>query len=176
MQPFHVWHKNVISTSLKNNSKTIIFIGSTNVSWLQNPLWFKERKDILYLLYEKELQEGSILILPLDDNSNEYLWIVSIIDQLKKILSNTNITITFYCGDLKKDYAIKIITKFKNLFLEHWKTNFYEVWRQNSLILVRWVLHKISGTLIRDLLKRKDYKNIQRIVPEEIIETLKEIW
>jgi bifunctional NMN adenylyltransferase/nudix hydrolase len=67
-QPFHKGHAKVVNVALENVNKLIILIGSANnPRTIRNPFTFDERKEFITSLYQKEINEGRIILKPLND-------------------------------------------------------------------------------------------------------------
>lgn len=132
-QPLHTWHLLLIEKSLKENHKTIIFIGSVNKSDEKNPFSFDLRKECI----EWEFGGENIDIFKLPDFPSDEEWIQHVLLPIPKNIKLCNI----YCGDKEKDSAIISILKHSNLF--PFKIQVTEIPR--SII-------NISATEIRDFL------------------------
>lgn len=67
-QPFHNGHKHMIDKALEQCKLLTVFIGSAQESRTErNPLTFLERYWVISEVYEKEIKNGRLVILPLID-------------------------------------------------------------------------------------------------------------
>lgn len=102
MQPLHNSHVFLIRQSLKENDKTFIFIGSANKSReSRNPFTIDERMDLLKKVFSKELMEGNLFLIPLDDLTNENdkendkLWGKYLYNKITNTIGENNFSIYY---------------------------------------------------------------------------------
>ncbi len=71
-QPLHKSHEFLIRKSLEENEKTYVFIGSADKARTKrNPLTIDERLGIFRKVFRKELMDGSLFVIPLNDRTDE---------------------------------------------------------------------------------------------------------
>jgi len=156
--PIHIWHEALINESLSNNDKTIIVLWSTNKIDKNNPLNFEQRKNLITLIYEQQIDKWIIEIKSIADYETDFEWFL----EIKKLLNPyLNDKLTFYWWDVKNDYAINVIKEFENNFNQ--KVYFIE--KPRSKI-------KISATQIREMISKQDYKNLKYFVNEKAFDFL----
>lgn len=72
MQPLHKSHEFLIEQSMRENEKTYVFMGSADKSRTErNPFTIEERMGIFRKVFAEELTTGKIILVPLDDMSDE---------------------------------------------------------------------------------------------------------
>lgn len=106
-QPLHNGHNLLIEAALKENISTTIFIGSANITNIQNPYSFELRKEIISRNFTNE----PLYIESLPDFETDEPWIQHILSHLPKNLQR----VILYCGDKQADSAIKSITKLQDI-------------------------------------------------------------
>ena len=71
-QPLHKSHEYIIRKVMKENDKAYVFIGSAQKSrQKRNPFNLEERLSMFAKEFEKEIKNGELIIVPLDDYSSE---------------------------------------------------------------------------------------------------------
>lgn len=82
-QPLHKGHEKSIKKALKQYEKLIIAIGSANKSRTEsNPFTAEERKLMLESVFSKEINDGKIEIIAVDDKSNDEDWANDLISKI----------------------------------------------------------------------------------------------
>jgi len=82
-QPLHKGHERAIKKALKMYEKVIVVIGSADKSRTENnPFTAEERKLMLEAVFSKEINEGKIEILAIEDKANDEEWANSIIQKV----------------------------------------------------------------------------------------------
>jgi cytidyltransferase-like protein len=72
MQPLHKSHEYLIRESLKDNDKTYVFVGSADKARnKRNPFTIEERMDLIGKVFAKEIGDGKLFLISLNDLSNE---------------------------------------------------------------------------------------------------------
>ena len=67
-QHIHVGHQKLIEIGLRTCDKLLIFIGSANQkASSRNPYSYEYRKSLFEMIYKNEIEEGKIIIAPLND-------------------------------------------------------------------------------------------------------------
>lgn len=185
LNPPHFWHLNIIETMLKENSKTLVFLGSSNILDEKNPFSFEERKDFLLEIFEKE---ENLFIDFLEDFEHDEEWILSLKNKISSIIlknsyplptkigdysSNVsdNFEIIFYGWDLKNDYAIQIIKDFEKL-LDFPQIFYKEISRKESFLLINWEKVDISSTNLRIFLKTENKNILEKFTDEKILKKI----
>ncbi len=165
LNPPHIWHMRVLNYSLRNDNKILLFLGSSNIKDNKNPYSFKRRKEFINILYKNNKK---LIIEKLDDFEDDNIWVEKIKDKLSKYI-NFNKEIIFYWWDFKNDYAIKVIKRYKYLL---WFKNisFKEINRKDKIIEYNNKIIEISSTNLREAIKKKDKKLIEKLVSKQIID------
>ena len=152
-QPFHNGHESVVEKMLQENTNNIIILGTLDTDNERNiypPTWRQEAIQDVF---------PTLDIICLADNPDDSLWIT----HLKKILEKYEAhRYIFYCGDEKNDYAIQIIEKYKDI-LE---------WKDIKIQEVSRSTINVSGTQIRNMMKKSDKENIKKLVPKAVYSRL----
>ncbi|MDD3303261.1 MAG: adenylyltransferase/cytidyltransferase family protein [Candidatus Gracilibacteria bacterium] len=150
--PLHIGHISLINKSIESKNKTLVIIGSANKIDEKNPYTIKERLDIL----KKEFGD-KILLRYINDYEEDKNWIT----YLNNIILSENISkedfLYFLGGDLKNDYAIKIIKQYQENF--KYRNIFFDEKPRNEI--------PISATEIRQLLKENNEKEIKKWLSEK---------
>ena len=149
-QPLHKGHQLIIDKSLKECSKVVILISSSQESrTYKNPLTFLERKKLIELVYP------NITILPLKDLGvgNNCLWGDYIVNFLKE--HNVDMD-AFYTGEEERRL---------NWFDNYNKPNFKIVSLSKKEV-------NISASLIRDMIISSNYDELSKYVDSRIISDL----
>lgn len=162
-QPFHKGHLSIIQKALNNPKcdKLIILIGSTNIARdIRNPFTFDERKELISLAIDKDLQsirstgkDINVYINPIEDSIyNNSKWL-SAVQQSVKSVSNKNDTFTL-TGFLKDDTQyLKYFPQYNNDLLS---SNDFD----------------ITSTEIRQKYFKGEELNITNQLPNETLEFL----
>ncbi len=154
-QHIHIGHEKIINIGLSLCDKLLIFIGSAQEEGtLRNPFSYEYRENIIKKIYSKEIEEGKIIIKPLDDFKNqtelsprwgEYVFkeASKYLDELPQCIIYGKDKDIFKCFDKE---AVKNITE----------------------ILVDRNLLNISATKIREYIVENDRKNWEKYVDPKI--------
>ncbi len=105
-QPLHNGHKLLIETSLKENTTTLVLVGSINKSGNENPYNYELRESII----KDEFPDESLTIWPLPDLPSDTEWLAWIMKYIPKDSSK----VVLYCGDIKNDSAAISLEKLKD--------------------------------------------------------------
>ena len=82
-QPLHKGHIKVIEDALKKYEKVLIGIGSSKKSREErNPFSYEERKNMLELVFSKEIKENKIEIFGIEDRESDEEWTNEIINKI----------------------------------------------------------------------------------------------
>ncbi|MBU5682554.1 MAG: adenylyltransferase/cytidyltransferase family protein [Candidatus Aenigmatarchaeota archaeon] len=82
-QPLHKGHERAIKKALKLYEKVIVVIGSANKSREEkNPFTAEERKLMLEAVFSKEINEGKIEVLVIEDKDSDEEWANEIINRV----------------------------------------------------------------------------------------------
>lgn len=138
--PLHIWHISLINASLSKSDKTIIILWSANIINENNPFTKEERAEILRKEFLNEIE-----IDFLDDFDSNEDWINNLLKIINKYTNNSD-KLSFFWGDLKNDFAIKVITKYLDVF-NYSEINFFEKDRLEI---------PISATQVRKMLKNNE--------------------
>ena len=93
-QHIHTGHQKIITIGKELCDKLLIFIGSYGAEVSsRNPYDYEYRKKLIYKIYKKEIDEGSIIIRPLKDLSNpgelSPVWGKYVMENATKVLGKT---------------------------------------------------------------------------------------
>lgn len=169
MNPLHIWHQELISMSLKNEDKTLIFLWSSKYRKNKNPFSYEERKNFIEMVFPKQIYKNQLIILEIHDQESDLCWIKSLIYQIGNIYTGEHIT--FYWWDLKNDYAISCIRMYKKYF-QWYIIWFHQVDRYIKTIYVCGQKLDISGTAIRKALKEWNRQIVDKMVDKKIVHLL----
>ena len=82
-QPLHKGHERAIKKALKLYEKVIVVIGSADKARTENnPFTAEERKLMLEAVFSKEINEGKIEILTVEDKASDEEWANEIIQKV----------------------------------------------------------------------------------------------
>jgi len=165
LNPPHLWHINVIEKALQENDHTMLFLWSINVYNKENPFSFEQRKEMLKLYFDNK-----IIIEGLEDFKSDLIWINNLKNKISKYFDLKNVSLNIYWGELEKDYAIRVIKEFKNIFYGNLK--FIEVWRKNLSINYKGDKYLISSTKIREALSYNKYGIVKEMMNRKIFNFL----
>lgn len=170
LNPPHNWHIKIIEKSLKEDEKTLVLLWSPLKKDENNPLDFKERRDLL-LKYFKNNE--NLKILEIEDSSSDLIWSLHV---YKRIWDNfyNFLELNFYAWDFWNDSAYKVIKKYKWYFFRI-KINFIEISRKNSFINHNSQEIKLSSTNFRKALKDKNYSLAEKFTDKKIFEEIKKL-
>lgn len=147
-QHIHTGHEKIISIGQSLCDKLLIFIGSYGAEVSKrNPFSYEYRKELIYKIYKKEVDEGSIIIKPLKDLENP--------DELSPVWGNYVIDSATKVFDEKTECII--YGKDKDIF----KCFPKETVKNITEVLVDRKLFNISATKMREYLKnnkKEDWK------------------
>lgn len=90
-QHIHTGHEKIITIGQNLCDKLLVFIGSYGADISKrNPFSYEYRKELIYKIYKKEVDEGSIIIRPLKDLEDPSelspVWGNYVIDSATKVL------------------------------------------------------------------------------------------
>ncbi|MBS7701468.1 bifunctional nicotinamide-nucleotide adenylyltransferase/Nudix hydroxylase [Chelatococcus sp. YT9] len=79
-QPFHIGHQHILDSALTLSERVIVVIGSAdNARSPRNPFTFEERRGMIAHIYQREVSEKRLIILPVTDNQyNDDAWIAEV--------------------------------------------------------------------------------------------------
>ena len=81
-QPLHKGHEEVIRKLLEEYEKIIVLIGSKEKGRTQsNPFSYEERKEMLEIVFSKEINDGKIVIDGIEDMDSDEDWTNAIIEK-----------------------------------------------------------------------------------------------
>jgi len=82
-QPLHKGHERAIKKALKLYERVIVVIGSADKSRTEsNPFTAEERKSMLETVFSKEINEGKIEIIAIEDKASDEEWANEIIQKV----------------------------------------------------------------------------------------------
>ena len=200
MQPIHLWHQKTIETSIKENDLTFIILWS---SWLtdENNIFTDEQRQKIVKTSLKKLNKKKIITLC--DNNSDELWVKNLntlihitwqkyleatlsrllwwkkintedIEVWKQDFSNQLKTITFYCWDLRNDYAIKTIKEFEKI-IDCSNIKYKEIHREELVINHMWEELYISSTRVRKELGNQNYELLEKMLDRKVLAKIKKI-
>jgi len=73
-QPLHKGHVKVLKNLLKKYDKDIVAIGSIGERSKENPFTFQQRKQMIKLVFPKEVKKGKIVIIGIKDYFDDEKW------------------------------------------------------------------------------------------------------
>lgn len=140
MQPVHLWHIKIIETLLYENDISIVFLWSINIIDCKNPYTYKNREKMIQSLF----LDKNLIIDWIEDVDDDKLWVNILFEKIYKITNSKQIQLTFYCWDIKNDFAIKVIKEYSIN-----KIKIIEISRKNSCINYNWKKILLSSTNLR---------------------------
>lgn len=150
--PLHIWHISLINKSIITQEKTIIIIWSANKNDEKNPYSKEQRTQMM-----KNEFWNKIILDYLNDFKQDKDWIFN----LNNLILSKNIqkedNLFFFWWDLKNDYAIQVINRFKN-FLS-FKNIFFDEKPRNEI--------PISATIVRKLIKENNLEETKKWLSEK---------
>lgn len=152
-QHIHIGHEKLIKIGLSLCDKLLVFVGSADkVGTFRNPYEVRYRIDLISRIYKKEIEEGRIIIKPINDLTNEKdltpSWGKYVINEAKK--------------ELGQEVNCIIYGKDKNIFKCFPKSivkNLTEIYVDRNTL-------NISATKIREYLINDDKENWKKYVNE----------
>ena len=84
-QTFHNGHREMVRTALHTCDKVLLFIGSSQESRTEkNPFTYEERREFITSVFKKEINAGTLIILPLEDRGlgNNSSWGQYVLDSI----------------------------------------------------------------------------------------------
>lgn len=174
MQPIHIWHQKIIEKSMIENDFTFIILGSSELVDANNPFTNKERVSFIKSIF---IEKWSYMTLLLRDNKSDKKWIMDldsiIYNSLKKIIKNWEIKkLTFYWGDLKNDYAIRVVKDYEKL-LRVKNIIYKEIDRKEFKFSHNWTEFYISSTKVREELKKSNFVILKKMLTKSVIDYLR---
>ena len=153
-QHIHIGHEKLINIGLSTCKRMLIFIDGVNKTGVRNPFSYEVRKELIASIYKSEIEEGRVIIAPLENLDNISLpdprWGKYVIDSSKKILGVTPDLIVY--------------GKDKNIF----KCFPKDIVRNISEIMVDRKQIEISATKVREYLKNDDFENWKKYTNKKI--------
>ena len=71
-QHIHIGHEKLINIGLSLCDKLLVFVGSADkIGTIRNPYEVEYRIELISRLYKKEIDEGRLIIKPINDLTNE---------------------------------------------------------------------------------------------------------
>jgi nicotinamide-nucleotide adenylyltransferase len=81
-QPMHKGHERAIKNLLKKYEKVILVIAAADKSRTEkNPFTVEERKAMIEMVFSKEIEQGKIQIVPIEDKASDEEWANEIISK-----------------------------------------------------------------------------------------------
>lgn len=169
MQPIHKTHEFLIRSSIKDNEKTFVFIGSADKSRTKrNPFTFEERKLLIEKVFEKEIKSEKVELVKLDDLTDEddedvKSWGNYLYDSITNAISQKEFSI-YYC-----DEPDIMLSWFTDDLKEKIDFHFFD---RNDLF------SNLSATRIREALLNDDLDYLRENLPSVVYderENLKKI-
>ena len=167
MNPPHIWHWELIRKSLKENSITLVCIGTKGVRDEKNPFSLDQIKKWISSIFLNESKKISIVELP--DNPSDFQWTINFQKQLEDMKIGKDIV--FYWWDLKNDYAITCIHEYMKEW-EKYNISFKERDRKKTKVHINGHDIDISATNVRLALKEKNNDIVDKMVDKKITQDL----
>ncbi len=149
-------HQRLIDYALDNVDELLILVGSADKkNTYRNPYCVETRIKLLEKVYKKEIEEGRIILKPLNDLTNELdveggKWGRYLLDNVRKYIDN------------KKLYSIYGSEEKRKMWY-----NKEDLENVTELILDR-TDEDISATKVRKLIATGDYNTFKKMVSEKI--------
>ena len=191
MNPPHVGHVSLIKKSLDENPHTLLFIAIKKERDEDNPFSTSKIKELLGLIFGKEMKEKTLIIDEIDDVPSDKIWVKNISEKIECIL-NKNLyilsscstpspkgrglgwglsEITFYWWDLSQDTAIICVKKYTHFF-QKYKVSFEESGRYEKTIRVDGEEIEISWTNLRQALREWKKEIVEKMLDERIYDRI----
>lgn len=155
-QPLHKGHLLLINTSLRQQEKTLIFIGSSNKSNAENPYSYNTRKEII----KEEIQWNWFKIEELPDFPSDLEWKNKILEYIPKQITK----IVLYCWDQINDSAVKSLKKLEDIL--PFELDIIEIPR--SII-------PVSATQVREWIKKNNIQEVKKYLWEKTLDKIQEV-
>ena len=152
-QHIHIGHEKLINIGLSLCDKLLVFVGSADkIGTIRNPYEVEYRIELISRLYKKEIDEGRLIIKPINDLTNENdltpCWGKYVIEEAKKELGqNVNCIIYGKDKNIFKCFPKDIVEDLTEIYVD-----------RNTL--------NISATKIREFLINDDKENWKKYVNE----------
>jgi nicotinamide-nucleotide adenylyltransferase len=83
-QPMHKGHERAIKNLLKKYEKVVIVIAAADKSRSErNPFTVEERKAMIEMVFSKEIEQGKIQVIPIEDKASDEEWANEIISKVQ---------------------------------------------------------------------------------------------
>ncbi|MDP2090624.1 MAG: adenylyltransferase/cytidyltransferase family protein [Candidatus Gracilibacteria bacterium] len=169
MQPLHLGHQKIITESISNNDFTFIMLGSSGIINEYNPFSDLERKNFIENIFKE--YRNKYKIINLQDSDSDEKWVKNIENIIKNNIENEIKNLTFYGGDFKNDYAIKVLKEYEDI-LNFDDINFREISRNSIFTIHKGEKVYISSTLVRQSLLNKDLDLLEKLLDVRVFELL----
>ena len=176
LQPMHLWHQRLIDNALKDNNKIIIFLWSDSIIDPKNIYSTETRKYIISTVYHEYIVSWKIILIWLVDNPSDKIWLENIEKFIWKYCTISHSEINIYCGDLKDDYAIRVINENRKAFLIGAQVTIIELARTKKYSLSNKSEMLISSTRVRKSLAEWDDITLVSLLSHEVYQFIKQIW
>lgn len=168
LNPAHFWHLEIIKKALSENEKTLLLLWTPlEKEPEKNPLDFKQRKEILDVLFWKN---ENIKILELLDDKSDFVWTIHIYKRICDNFYNFK-EINFYYWS-EDDSAYKCVKQFEEYFFRV-KINFIKLDRKETFVEVNWQKLELSATNFRKYLREGNFEIAKKFTDERIFEKIK---
>jgi len=119
-QPLHFGHMRVIDIALQLSTKLILLVGSSNVGrTLRNPFSFQERYAMIATQYQSVIDEGRLIIEPIDDMMYEDdRWVEQIQSKVFNITKDKGNTGLIGCEKDHTSYYLGLFPNWHNVGVE----------------------------------------------------------
>lgn len=153
--PFHLGHKMVVDTMVKDNEYCLILVGSANVCLTEkNPLTYIERASIIQSLYP------NALVLPINDIGDDDVWIQSVKEKVNEALSifqlEHNHPVNIYCGGISRPEDLEL------------RRQWFEKPLGHKVVSAHCdTVHHLSATLVRKHWFQNDLETVKQLTAKQ---------
>ena len=165
LNPPHIWHMRILDESLKDNSKTLLFLWSSNIDDDNNPYSYVKRKEFINILY---WDNKDLVIDNIDDFPSDKDWVLNLKLKINKYLLDKNTKIIIYGWDFQNDYALIILKKYID-FIWFKNISFKEISRKEITIIHDNKEIEISSTKVRETIKNKNIPLLEKLIDKKLI-------
>lgn len=123
-QPLHIGHEKLINIGLSVSEKVLVFVGSSDKKGTdRNPFDAETRIRIISKVFKKEIEEGRVIVRPLNDLTNEndlsYAWGDYVVSEAEKALGE-RLECIIYGKDknIFKCFSKKIVDGISEIFID----------------------------------------------------------
>ena len=154
-QPMHIGHQKLINLGLSVADRVLIFVSSSDKSGtIRNPFDSEYRISLVKRIYNKEIEEGKVIVKPLNDLTNEndltYKWGEYVVKSAEDAL-NEKLECIIYGKDknIFKCFSKETVDNISEIFVD----------RKQLLI---------SATKVREYIINEDKENFFKYIDSSI--------